>query len=49
MLKAFSSTAPDFNPGLPLAWQALMTSLGAILIMVIVFAVLSSLGIDLSF
>lgn len=32
-----------------LAWQALMISLGAILIMVIVFAVLSSLGIDLSF
>lgn len=32
-----------------LAWQAMMVSLGAILIIVIVFAVLSSLGIDISF
>jgi hypothetical protein len=32
-----------------LAWQALMISLGAILLIVIVFVVLNSLGLDLSF
>ncbi|MDA7888613.1 hypothetical protein N9A86_04470 [Akkermansiaceae bacterium] len=32
-----------------LAWQALMISLGAILLIVIVFIVLNSLGLDLSF
>jgi hypothetical protein len=32
-----------------LAWQAMLISLGAILIIVIIFAVLNSLGIDLSF
>lgn len=32
-----------------LAWQAMMISLGAILIIAIVFAVLNSLGIELSF
>jgi len=31
-----------------LAWQAMLISLGAILIIVIIFAVLNSLGIDLS-
>ena len=32
-----------------LAWQAMMISLGAILFIVIIFAVLNALGIDLSF
>ena len=32
-----------------LAWQAMMISLGAILLIVIIFAILNSLGLDLSF
>lgn len=46
--RAFAISAAGLGV-VALAWQAMMISLGAILIIVIVFAVLNSLGIDLSF
>ncbi len=46
--RAFAISAGGIGV-IALAWQALMISLGAILIIVIVFVVLNSLGLDLSF
>ncbi len=46
--RAFAVSAAGLGV-VALAWQAMMISLGAILIIVIIFAVLNSLGIDLSF
>ena len=46
--RAFAVSAAGLGV-IALAWQAVMISLGAIFIILIVFAVLSSLGIDLSF
>ena len=46
--RAFAVSAGSIGV-VALAWQALMISLGAIVFVVIVFGVLSALGIDLSF
>jgi len=46
--RAFAVSAAGLGV-VALAWQAMMISLGAILIIVIIFAVLNWLGIDLSF
>jgi hypothetical protein len=46
--RAFAIAAAGLGV-LALAWQAMMISLGALLLIVIVFAVLGALGIDLSF
>ena len=46
--RAFAISAGGLGV-IALAWQALMISLAAILLIVIVFAVLNALGIDLSF
>jgi hypothetical protein len=46
--RAFAGSAAGLGV-VALAWQAMMISLGAILIIVILFAVLNSLGFDLSF
>lgn len=46
--RAFAVSAAGLGV-VTLAWQAMMISLGAVLILVIVFAVLNSLGLDLSF
>lgn len=46
--RAFAVSAAGFGV-VALAWQAMMISLVAILIILIVFAVMNSLGMDLSF
>jgi hypothetical protein len=46
--RAFAVSAAGIGV-VALAWQAMMISLGAILVIVIVFAVLNAIGIDLSF
>ena len=46
--RAFAVSAAGLG-AVALAWQAMMISLGALILIVIIFAVLNALGIDMSF